>query len=234
LRQKKIEIRPSTNPRAGVGLFALEFIPNGTVILECGDPTYSHDNTIDRKVNDLAYNGSSLYYDDDANIEANTNIGYYVKGYNNFPTIAAIPSEEIKNNNANKCYFIAIKDIAEGEELSRHYGLRYWREYEQRIYYGTPGIVGQSYSINISDTYVFVDSVRQSITMNTHKNLYSKYVDGKYYYILPLYNKKYVDVTKPDYSRYQLSEEIVKNINNNGDADNIENCDDEYIYIIKI
>ena len=68
---KKLEVRQSTNEKAGLGVFACEFIPAGTIFLKSG--------TISQKINDLAYKGDCLNYDTTDNIEHNINVGYIVK-----------------------------------------------------------------------------------------------------------------------------------------------------------
>ena len=174
---KQLEVRQSTNPNAGLGLFTKEMILKDTIFIECGDHTYAHNDTLDRKANDLAYGGISLNYDNDDNIEENTNIGYYLKG--------------------NKCYFIAIKDIAADTELSRHYGIQYWQQYEKDMY-----------KEKLFTEYVYVDKVKHAIYYNREYELYGKNINEQYYYVLRQNNGEHINVTKNDFSKYHDDDKI--------------------------
>ena len=184
-----------------MGLFALEPIQKGTVFLECGDlnvnnngrpkVTLCQEGTRGHMMNDCAYHGSTLEYDFDENIAMNTNAGYLY------------PGSENKNL---KCFLIAIKDIEEGEELSRHYGLDYWLKYEQKKY--------QLDELLPVDTYVFIDTIRLGRFTNYHRNFYGKRVidplhQEKYYYLVEDFcGRDPIDISKPDFSPYGFDEII--------------------------
>jgi SET domain-containing protein len=118
--EKKLEVRKSTVNGAGEGLFALERIPKGTIFISAGD--INNYDTISRKMNDLSYHGTLENYDTDANVISCVNTGYIVK-MDQLCKLFRVGRHEI--------YVYAIRDIEEGEELSRFYGPDYWKKYER-------------------------------------------------------------------------------------------------------
>lgn len=164
LQDVKLEIKQSTVQNGGNGVFAGEFIKQGTIF--CRSVINDCDETsISGKINDLGYTGSAEEYETNLEqTESKVNIKY-INPKDKFdlcfqPTVT---------------YISALVDIQEGEELSRHYGVDYWYCYEFDKKYGkelpTP-------------VYDFFDELRENITQNICWYLYEKYVDGKYFYVI--------------------------------------------------
>lgn len=105
---KKLEIRESTVKGSGEGLFASERIPKGTIFLSAGD--INNYDTISRKINDLSYHGTTKDYETDDNVTKNINVGYLVK----MDWMC-----QFFGSGKHEIFLRAIKDIEEGEELSR-------------------------------------------------------------------------------------------------------------------
>ena len=96
---KNMKIKKSTNNNAGDGLFAMEFISKGTVILDNNSCLY-------KMINDLAFDGT---IDDYTEKISRNNVGH------------------IFNNNSGTKYLYALRDIYEGDELSKTYGTYGWK-----------------------------------------------------------------------------------------------------------
>lgn len=213
---KKLEIRESTNKQAGLGVFALEPINAGTIFLECINPEIANSDTIDKKINDLAYKGECSDYDTEENIENNVNVGYIIKDSEHEWTsfFGGVP----------KIYLYALKNISESEELSRYYGLNYWLEYEfwQRFAHNQYRLT-QAMEDLPSD-WVFVDEIRKDITFNNHRNLFAKRTGDQYHYFISFSKPNYFDphfidklndvivITKDDYSPYRYDGIIYDNM----------------------
>jgi len=121
----KYEIKKSTIKNANNGLFALEFIPKGTILAHTTHDLYISDKHINY-INDLAYNGSIIDYNTSKNIIENINLGYIIQPFNS-------PMVEMFNFFwSYKCnrWTYAIRNIQKGEELSKYYGLPYWYKFE--------------------------------------------------------------------------------------------------------
>lgn len=232
LENKKFEIRQSTIPNSGYGLFALEDIPAGTVFMKCEnchladsvadkltDSFVDEINTkllnfdfkcanvnVGKYMNDLAYNNNLPTYDEDFNVSDKINVGYI----RHMLTDLMMFGMEVP-----KIYMYAIKDIKKDSELSRYYGPDYWQQHEFWAQFDK--------STDIPNQYIFVDDIRANIMMNYHMYLYGKCVDGKYHYFVSNKYVKYYDpnfidlldsitvVTKPDFSKFEGGEVIYCN-----------------------
>ena len=215
---KKLEIRPSSNVKAGLGVFALEFIPAETIFFECINHHIADTGTIDKKINDLAYQGQCCDYDTLENIQTNINVGYLVKDCKDewmsiFGNGAGVP----------QIYLYALKDIHESEELSRYYGLNYWLEKEFWDRFPDNKYRLTQAMEDLPSDWVFVDEIRLRVGMNTCSNLFAKKVSDKYHYFVSTYylgvpdyfDPQFADklndiiiITKNDYSPYQFDEII--------------------------
>jgi hypothetical protein len=218
VEQKKLEIKQSTKVGAGNGVFACEDILQGTVFMECKDFHLIKNDHIDKMINDLAFDGNVNSYDNDQNIEMNTNIGYVVKyEHECIQFFGGSPSN---------LYLYALKDIKASEELSRHYGLNFWQTH--CFWDRFPDCKYQeTYAMeDLPNEYILIDSIRSSIKINYCKQLYGKKVYNKveaidkYHYFVSTQRVNYMDnnfldsfsninvVTKSDFSIYNEDEEI--------------------------
>jgi SET domain-containing protein len=125
LFEKKIEIRESLLPGAGNGLFAREFIPRGTRIVE-----YKGKVTSWKDVNhDDGDNGYIYYVKRHHVIDARNQKSAMARYANDARGISRVKG--IKNNSAYvevglKVYIESKKDILPGEEILVEYGKEYW------------------------------------------------------------------------------------------------------------
>jgi hypothetical protein len=114
---KKIIIKETTNIMSNnyeEGVFAEEDIQKGTIFALAND--------ISIKINDLAWYGDIDNYETMKNIKLNIN------------TIICAHYKDVLSMFSGKdeaLYLQSIKDIKKGEELSRLYGLKYWKKYMQ-------------------------------------------------------------------------------------------------------
>lgn len=112
-----LEVRESTIPGAGNGLFAKKFIPAGTHI----DVTFilnTNEKNFGRQCNDLGYRGSAEEYENTPEEEMKKHINImYTNFFVEYPFILTAAET-------------TMRDIQPGEELSRYYGPEYWYNYE--------------------------------------------------------------------------------------------------------
>lgn len=230
---KSLSLRKSSVQNAGQGVFANEFIKSGTIFLKCIDygkgertsmnsgekqeqeqkesdqdidSTSERGGNIHKKINDLAYNGDSAYYNNDSNVIKNTNVGYLRK-YDNITNTIII-------------YLYAIKDINKSEELSRHYSLKYWKNYDYWKWKQFPeSKLRQTHNYqDLPNQYVHIDIVATNLKHKHRYNFYGKKQDSEYHYVLcdstldvlfsdPTFDQRVMDysminVSKNDFSPY--------------------------------
>ncbi|AYV84926.1 MAG: hypothetical protein Satyrvirus1_12 [Satyrvirus sp.] len=121
VEETRLETKKSTIKNIGIGIFALEFIPKDTIFMYGGDrSSMSH---VVQCINDLAYHGNSINYENNENIIEHINVGYLRQ-----------VDDLFLGGGFGKCdvYLYALRDIQVGEELSRYYGLRYWQNEERK------------------------------------------------------------------------------------------------------
>lgn len=125
LLEKKIEVRISTLPNAGKGLFAKEFIPKNTRIVE-----YKGKITTWKEVDDNDGNNGYIYF-----VKR-----HHVIDASSYPSALARYANDAKGlqrmkgvrNNAEyvedglKVFIESKKDIPAGEEILVEYGKEYW------------------------------------------------------------------------------------------------------------
>ncbi len=116
LSNEDVEIKTSTNPEAGLGLFTKKDISKGDIVLCCPNATNPADPHVTKMINDLAYNYNLDDYENDDLVLHYTNLSY--KTYILSPVKGVITRIKV--------YLVAMRDIKEGEELSRYYGNQYW------------------------------------------------------------------------------------------------------------
>lgn len=219
---KKIEIRESTNSNAGFGVFALEDIPYNTIFLECfnfNNKDYSKSNNdIGYFINDLAYNNDLVNYETESNVNANINIGYVCR-YNNEANL-------FLGSEPDRLFLRSLKNIKKGDELSKYYGLDYWKSFE--FWQNFPDC---KFSVthdhdDLPPKYVLIDTLIKNLYQNVKYFLYGKKMNDKHYYVITnAYfdymtddldevfeknnsNVKIINITKTDNSKFSFNEKI--------------------------
>jgi hypothetical protein len=106
----------------GFGVFAGEFIPNGTIIETC----------YFIKLFVVATHPSYDYVFTDVN---DNDTSYLPFGYGSIYNHSSHPNCDwrIKSKELNIMEFYSIKDIEEGEEIAHHYGPMYWKSREKKL-----------------------------------------------------------------------------------------------------
>ncbi len=158
----KLVVKQSTaknGGNGGNGVFADEFIPKGTIFCK-SNPYDTNEDTISRYTNDLLYQGTAEEYEQNERTNNVTNIGYV----------------RIKEESST-CYCVALVDINKDQELSRYYGANYWFVYD----------FNEKYKLILEKggylpEWIFLDEYRIDTTYNHCYYVFSKCIDGKYYY----------------------------------------------------
>ena len=125
LLEKKVEIKLSQLPNAGKGLFATEFIPKNTRIVE-----YKGKITSWKEVNDNDGNNGYIYYVKRHHvIDASGHPSALARYANDAKGLQRVKG--IKNNaeyveEGLKVFIEAKRDIPAGEEILVEYGKEYW------------------------------------------------------------------------------------------------------------
>ncbi|MEO6611876.1 MAG: SET domain-containing protein [Chitinophagaceae bacterium] len=125
LLEKKVEIKPSSLPSAGKGLFAKEFIPKGSRIVE-----YKGRVTTWKEVDDNDGNNGYIYYvKRDHVIDASRYTGALARYANDARGLQRVKG--ISNNaeyveEGLKVFIESRKDIPAGTEILVEYGKDYW------------------------------------------------------------------------------------------------------------
>jgi hypothetical protein len=154
-----------------MGVFAEEFIPANTYISK-SNPNDVNEDCISRKINDLGYEGSAKFYEQNYEyVESKSNL-VYVNVRDTFDL------EGIINQKKPLTLIRTLRDIQPGEELSRHYGIDYWYGYEYDHKHK------QCLSNNkLPSDYYFIDEYRIDLQYNHCLYIFGKFVDNKYYYV---------------------------------------------------
>ena len=114
LKEKKLIIKESSIPGAGLGVFADEDIDACTIF------AIDSDLKIFSEINDLAFNNNLDSYMSKENLDANINtIGYF-----EYFDRRALLMGQYKN-----FYLFNVKPLNKGDELSRFYDIDYWEKY---------------------------------------------------------------------------------------------------------
>lgn len=202
----KLEIKPSTNSNAGLGVFALELIPKNTIFMEYTLESYVNKETI-YFINDLAWNGDSLIYETDENIEKFVNVGFIRQSDDMY---------DYFGDGECKIFLYAICDIDVGEELSRFYSIDYWHEHQFWLKHSNSNYRQTHELVDLPEDWVFIDTIRYGYQFNNSMNLYAKKIQDNYYYSVGnggnsydpnfLINNTFIEITKIDYSTYAFDE----------------------------
>lgn len=138
--QVKVEVKQSTIPSAGMGLFAITDIPSGSIIVEFKGRI--------RKPNEnISDNRSLIRFADDFFLECpDSDLGSFVNDPIDFPTSrrklyesleSEIPFYQIHpvarmnsyiklNQKMHRAFLVATNNIVKGEEIFCHYGFTQW------------------------------------------------------------------------------------------------------------
>lgn len=125
LLEKKVEVKTSTLPNAGKGLFAKEFIPRGTRIVE-----YKGEITTWKEVDSNDGNNGYIYFvKKDHVIDASRSpkaLARYANDARGITRVKGVTNNSEYVEDGVKVYIEAKKDIPAGEEILVEYGKEYW------------------------------------------------------------------------------------------------------------
>lgn len=125
LLEKKVEIKLSTLPNAGKGLFAKEFIPKDTRIVE-----YKGKISTWKQVDDNDGNNGYIYYVKRHHvIDASRHpsaLARYANDARGLQKIKGLTNNAAYVEEGLKVFIEAKKDIPAGEEIFVEYGKEYW------------------------------------------------------------------------------------------------------------
>lgn len=124
LLEEFLEVKESTIPNSGKGLFTKTFIPKETLIVE-----YKGRRTTWKEVEDDYKNGYIYLINNNNVIDAKTYkkaLGRYANDAKGLRRIKGINNNSIYEVHGDKVFIKAIKDIPAGSEILVDYGRDYW------------------------------------------------------------------------------------------------------------
>jgi hypothetical protein len=183
----KLEIKKSTcknfnnDTSNNLGVFACEFIPANTYICKSNPKDITED-SISRTINDLGYEGSAKDYEKNYEYAESKSNLVYVNVKDTFGLDAMV------NEKKPLTFIKTLRDIESGEELSRHYGIEYWYNYEfdnkHKDFILTKNELGlEQELLPLPSDYCFIDEFRIDLGYNHCLYVFGKCVDNKYYYV---------------------------------------------------
>jgi hypothetical protein len=125
-----LQLKPSTIPNAGIGVFAKADIPEGVIIAEYRGAIF-----LSEHLNVLTMNDRGINLNQDAFIAGNNCVAGFINDIVDFEEsqknkrIILIPGLEYNcfyKRSHHKMFVITQRDIKEGEELFVEYGNEYW------------------------------------------------------------------------------------------------------------
>lgn len=123
--RKSLQVKKSTLPGAGKGLFTRTFIPKGSIITE-----YKGDITTWKKIqDDKGFNGYVFYINRNHVIDARPDrrhLGRYANDAKGVFKIRGVSNNAEYDVRNNKVYIRAIAPINAGDEIFVAYGKEYW------------------------------------------------------------------------------------------------------------
>lgn len=131
LKKKDLQIKPSTIPDAGKGLFTKIDITKGTIVTE-----YKGRRRTWKDVENDVDNGYIYHIDDDNVIDAKANIrshGRYANDAAGLTKIKGITNNAEYVELDNKVFIRTKKDIAAGCEVFVAYGKLYWKQVKENM-----------------------------------------------------------------------------------------------------
>ena len=160
-----IEIKPSKIHNDGV--FATQDIKKGDIFSKW-------DTNLFGKMNDLSYHDNNLEtYSEEENIVKYTNVAIIV---NQMEINDIFLMFGIQDKSMAGMYFIALKDINKGEELSRVYGSDYWEEIEFFDKYPDNRFRETGKDEDLPPDWLWIDTIRPGRSFNFNYDLYGKKV----------------------------------------------------------
>ena len=188
IREKKefinisVTIKKSSIHDAGFGIFTDEDIPINTYFIPYIKDSNMNVRDILFNINDLAYNGS--YNLQKVDKQTNVQCVIYLDELSDIFISTGQQSDMFKNLYCLK----SIKQMSKGYELSRTYGLLYWKDYE--IWKENPDSKYREthLDIDLPNEYVFICKMFTERYLDKHLNyqpqfkLYGKKINNKYYY----------------------------------------------------
>ena len=124
LLEEFLEVKESTIPNSGKGLFTKTFIPKGTLIVE-----YKGRRTTWKEVEDDYKNGYIYFISSSKVIDAKSYkkaLGRYANDAKGLSRIKSIGNNSVYEVDGDKVFIKAVKDIAAGSEILVDYGKDYW------------------------------------------------------------------------------------------------------------
>jgi uncharacterized protein len=124
LLEEFLEVKESTIPNSGKGLFTKTFIPKGTLIVE-----YKGRRTTWKEVEDDYKNGYIYFISNSKVIDAKSYkkaLGRYANDAKGLSRIKSIGNNSVYEVDDDKVFIKAVKDIPAGSEILVDYGKDYW------------------------------------------------------------------------------------------------------------
>ena len=124
LLEKQLEVKESTIPNSGKGLFTTEFIPKGTRIVE-----YKGRITTWKEVKNDSGNGYIYTINNNHVIDAQKTLkalARYANDARGIVRVKGITNNCTYVNDGLKAYIESVKDIPAGAEIFVDYGKEYW------------------------------------------------------------------------------------------------------------
>jgi uncharacterized protein len=124
LLEEFLEVKDSSIPNSGKGLFTKIFIPKGTLIVE-----YKGRRTTWKEVEDDYKNGYIYFISSSKVIDAKSYkkaLGRYANDAKGLSRIKSIGNNSVYEVDGDKVFIKAVKDIAAGSEILVDYGKDYW------------------------------------------------------------------------------------------------------------
>ncbi|MFT4092187.1 MAG: SET domain-containing protein [Niabella sp.] len=131
LPAKFLEIKTSTLPNAGKGLFVTVAVPKGSLIVE-----YLGRKTNWADVENDADNGYIYHIDDNNVIDASKNLksfGRYANDAAGLSKLRGVKNNAVYHEEGTRVFIKATRDIAAGSEIFVAYGKDYWKQLKENI-----------------------------------------------------------------------------------------------------
>jgi uncharacterized protein len=124
LLEEFLEVKDSTIPNSGKGLFTKTFIPKGSLIVE-----YKGRHTTWKEVENDYKNGYIYFISNNKVIDAKSYkkaLGRYANDASGMSRMKGIKNNSVYDVRDNKVFIKAVKDIPAGSEILVAYGKDYW------------------------------------------------------------------------------------------------------------
>lgn len=124
LLEEFLEVKESTIPNSGKGLFTKTFIPKGTLVVE-----YKGRRTTWKEVEDDYKNGYIYFITTNKVIDAKSYkkaLGRYANDAKGLSRIKGINNNSVYEVEGDKVFIKSVKDIPAGSEILVDYGQDYW------------------------------------------------------------------------------------------------------------